>query len=212
MERSLTPVSERVGVVEYAIRKVQDNREGLELNGLHQLLVYADDANMLRENPKTIREKTRILLEASKAIGLEVNPEKTKYMIMSRGNQNVRQIQNTADEELGKQLEGSKVRSIDKTNGGNAREDMIRTGEEMKRLPDISDCEDRMNRALERLLAKKKNAKKKNDAEIDQEEKKELAGSLAEKKLGLPTEGCTGRNGEREKSSGQKKISDDRRY
>ncbi|KAJ4429433.1 hypothetical protein ANN_21602 [Periplaneta americana] len=41
----------------------------------------------------------------------------------------------------------------------------------------------------------------KNDAETEQEDDKELAGSLAEKKL--PTEGCTERNGEREKVWGR---------
>ncbi|KAJ4441113.1 hypothetical protein ANN_10963, partial [Periplaneta americana] len=74
----------------FLILKVQDNRQGLELNVLHQLLVYADDVNMLGENTQTIRENAEILLEASKAIGLEVNPEKIKYMIMSRDQNIVR--------------------------------------------------------------------------------------------------------------------------
>ncbi|KAJ4447580.1 hypothetical protein ANN_09587 [Periplaneta americana] len=47
-------------------------------------------------------------------------------------------------------------------------------------------------------------------AQTDQKEKKELVGSLVEKKVF--TDGCTGRNGEREESSGQKKISDDRQH
>ncbi|KAJ4434068.1 hypothetical protein ANN_16387 [Periplaneta americana] len=37
-----------------------------------ELLVYADDVNMLGENPQRIRENTEILLEANKAISLEV--------------------------------------------------------------------------------------------------------------------------------------------
>ena len=68
--------------LEYAIRRVQVKQDGLKLNGTRQLLVYVD-VNILGGSVDTIK-KTEALVVTSKEIGLEVNADKTKYMVMSR--------------------------------------------------------------------------------------------------------------------------------
>ena len=70
-----------------AIRKVQINQEGFQLNGAQQLLVYADDVNMLGGSVHTVKGNTEALLVGYKEIGVEVNVDNTKYMVMS-GDQN----------------------------------------------------------------------------------------------------------------------------
>ena len=60
-------------VLEYAIRRVQVNQDGLKLNDTCQLLVYADDVNMLGGSIHTSKENAEALVVSSKENGLEVN-------------------------------------------------------------------------------------------------------------------------------------------
>jgi hypothetical protein len=77
--------------LEYAISRVQVNEDGLKLNGTHRLLVYTDDGNILEGNVHVVKEKAEALIVASKETGLEVNADKTNYVVKSR-DQNAGQI------------------------------------------------------------------------------------------------------------------------
>ena len=70
--------------LEYASRRVQVNQGGLKLSGTHQFLVYAVDVNILGGSIPTVKENAETLIVATKEIGLEVNADKTKYMVMSQ--------------------------------------------------------------------------------------------------------------------------------
>jgi hypothetical protein len=69
----------------YAIGKVQENQEELELNGTHQVLVYADEANTLQENKNTKQKSSQNLSNDKKSFE---NIVKFKYLGMTLKNQN----------------------------------------------------------------------------------------------------------------------------
>ena len=50
----------------------------------HQLLVYADDVNIPEGTVHTIKKNAEALVVANKESVLEVNADKTKYMVRSR--------------------------------------------------------------------------------------------------------------------------------
>jgi len=70
--------------LEYAIRRVQVNQDGLKLNGTHQLLAYAYDVNILGVSIYTLKENAETVVAATREIGLEISADKAKYMVMSR--------------------------------------------------------------------------------------------------------------------------------
>jgi hypothetical protein len=71
--------------LKYATRRVHVNQDGLKVDGTHQLVVHADDTYILGGSVQTRKGNTETLVVASKETGLEINYDKTKYMVMSQG-------------------------------------------------------------------------------------------------------------------------------
>jgi len=70
--------------LECVIRRVTVDQDDWKLHDTRQLLVFADDFNILDVSVHTIKRKTESLLAASKEIGLEVYDGNTKYLVISR--------------------------------------------------------------------------------------------------------------------------------
>ena len=56
----------------------------MKLNGTHQLLVYADDVNILGGSIQDVKVNAEALIAATSEIGMEESADKIKYMVMSR--------------------------------------------------------------------------------------------------------------------------------
>jgi len=110
--------------LEWAIRREQVNRNGLKLNGPHQLLAYADDVNILGGSIRAVKENAEALVLAVKEIGLEVHANKTKYMVMSRDQNAERTHSMKNDNSSFERVDGFKYLGTTLTNQNSIQEEI----------------------------------------------------------------------------------------
>jgi hypothetical protein len=67
---------------EYTIRNVEENKVGSKLTGAHMLLVCAADVYLLGNNINTVKKNAETPIDASMEVGINVNKEKTKHMLI----------------------------------------------------------------------------------------------------------------------------------
>jgi len=74
---ALSPIFFFNFALEYAIRRVQVNQDGLRLSSTRQFLAYADDVNILGGSIRTLKENAEALVAATREIGLDVSADST---------------------------------------------------------------------------------------------------------------------------------------
>jgi len=110
--------------LEYAIRRVQVNMDGLKLNGTYEFLAFADDVNILGGSIYTLKEIAEALGAANRETGMEVSADKTKYRVMSR-DQNEGRIQSVRiDNTTFESVEGFKYLRTTLTNQNSIPEEI----------------------------------------------------------------------------------------
>jgi hypothetical protein len=93
--------------IEYAVRKVQEKPDWSEINETHQLLVCADNVNILEDNMNTTKQNIEAVIDANKKVGLEENAEETKCTrIIMPYHQNVGKNHNLKRQIIGEKRNG----------------------------------------------------------------------------------------------------------
>jgi len=119
------------------------------LNETHQLLVYADVVYILVGSVHTIKKNTETLVVDSKETGLEVNADRTKYMVMSREQNAGRSHNIKPDNSSFERMEEFKCFGTTLTNQNSIQEEM------KSRLKSRSACYHSVQHLLSSILISK---------------------------------------------------------
>lgn len=72
--------------LEPVVRQILGKAEEVKIghNPQLEIIAYTDDVVIIAENQESLKKSTRELIRIAKEIGLNINEEKTKYLILSR--------------------------------------------------------------------------------------------------------------------------------
>ncbi|KAL4100675.1 hypothetical protein QTP88_020709 [Uroleucon formosanum] len=107
--------------LEKAMREVWDGRK-MEICGERVILAYADDIVVMGETRDEVMNTASKLLKASKTIGLRVNEEKTKYLMVARRSPNTDHI--TVDDYSFKKVEVFKYLGVNINSNNDMHEEI----------------------------------------------------------------------------------------